>query len=234
MISRVIVFPTSIALTTFPTFSYYGAGNRHVLENIFSRSIKYLAFVMTPTAVFFVAFSRDVLGAWLGAAFASQSTALLQILTVTFLAHAFAYVPLTAVQGLGRADLKAKLDLVEVPLFLALLYLLIRVFGLNGAGVAKLAVTLVDVAFLFWFTEKIGKFSLRRMVSTTLAPTLCLSALLAAGAFPLLACGNLAAKAALFAVFVSIYAVLFWRMAFDGADKKVVYGILQKIRRKGR
>jgi len=45
-----------------------------------------------------------------GAQFAENSTVVLQLTTLIFFFNAFAFVPFTSVQALGRPDLKAILD----------------------------------------------------------------------------------------------------------------------------
>lgn len=233
MISRIIIFPASIALTIFPAFSYCSKDNSGILNEIFSRSLKYLLFVMTPAAVFFFVFAKDVLGLWLGNEFAVQSTILFQILTIAFFFNAFAYIPFTAVQGLGRADLKAKLDMVLAPIFIALLYILIRAFGLNGAGLARLTATIMDIVCMFWFAEKVGRFSARDIFFRTLKKSLILSVVFVAASFLLFVCHMLIVKSLIFLIFILVYLFLFWRTGFDGQDKEYIGKFVKRIYAKG-
>ena len=69
--------------------------------------------------------------------------------------NALAFVPYTVVQGLGRPDIKAKLDMVELPLFALLTFLGVQQFGLVGAALAKLAITVFDVGALSFFAARL-------------------------------------------------------------------------------
>lgn len=228
MISRIIIFPASIALTIFPFFSYYGKDNVDVLGKVFFRSLKLLIFVMTPVAVFFFAFANDVLRLWLGHEFAAQSTVLFQVLTAAFFINTFAYIPLTAIQGLGRADLNAKLEIVLAPIFVTLLYIMIRAFGLNGAALAKLVVGVLDAVVLFWFSERVGGFSVKKVFFDNLKNALVISVALIGTLFLLPACHGLVAKTSVFTAFTFLYVFLFWKRGFDITDKKFIESFIKR------
>lgn len=230
MISRIIVFPASLALTIFPAFSYYGKDNGRILSEIFSRSLKCLIFVMVPASLFFFVFAKDVLSLWLGNEFAVHSAAVFQILTVVFFLNALAYVPLSAIQGLGRADLNAKLELVLAPIFMFLLFVFIRAFGLNGAGLAKLAAMIIDLVGLLIFAEKVGGLSIRNSSFGTLRPVLTVSLMLACASFLLMACHALIMKASIFTILVILYVFLFWRAGFDSTDKRYIKNFYERVR----
>jgi len=96
-----------------------------------------------------VTLAREGLGLWLGAEFASKSTAVLQWLTVGVLINSLAHVPFALIQGTGRADLTAKLHLVELPFYLAAAWWLIEMRGIEGAAMAWTARVAVDACVLF-------------------------------------------------------------------------------------
>jgi O-antigen/teichoic acid export membrane protein len=70
------------------------------------------------TLVIFV-YAQDGLMLWLGADFARHSFRVLQILTIGVIVNSLAQVPLAVVQGIGRADISAKLHMMELPFYLA-------------------------------------------------------------------------------------------------------------------
>ncbi|MBM3287285.1 MAG: flippase [Candidatus Eisenbacteria bacterium] len=231
MIVRAAALPAAFALTLFPAFSFHGPQNRETVLRLFSHSLKWLFLLMVPVTVFFVAFGGALLSLWLGGDFAEKSTLLFRILAVSFFFHAFAYVPLSVVQGFGRPDLKAKLDLFEVPLFALLLFLLLPRAGLEGAALAKLLITLVDVAFLFLFARRLLGFrtaSFRGRTTLLLGGAVlayvALSAMFAAGvrSAPLGIGAWLVATAG--------YAVVAFRWGANARDREVLRAVALRLR----
>jgi O-antigen/teichoic acid export membrane protein len=109
--------------------------------------------------VVLVLFAPEILALWLKGDFAARSTGVLRILAISFALNALSYVPFSAVQGLGRPDLKAKLDLAEVHFCVILSCILIPRYGVAGAALAKLGVTIIDTVGLFWMAGRLGAFS---------------------------------------------------------------------------
>src|SRR6185436_13175391 len=69
--------------------------------------------------------------------------------------NCLAQIAFSLVQGSGRSDLSAKLHLVEVPLYFAAAWLLIRWRGVEGAALAWSLRTTLDAAFMFFFARRI-------------------------------------------------------------------------------
>jgi len=235
VVSRVAIFPASVAITLFPAFSYYQASRREVLAELSWRPLRYLLVTGIPLMVILVAFAPDLLGYWLGTEFATRSSGVLRILAITFSINALAYIPFSAVQGLGRPDLKAKLDLAEVPLFVVLSWILIPRYGVEGAALAKLGVTLFDTVGLFWFASRLGAFSpLRvswRKIKVALLVTTCYIAI--SLVLPtLLALER--GKVALVASALVVYGILVWRSVLDERDRGLILGAGAGFLRRGR
>ena len=234
MVSRAVILPVALASTIFPAFSYYGPNDRLALKELFFRSLKWILFVMTPVAILFAVFAGEILLFWLGQNFAQRSTALFQILALTFFLHAFAHLPLAAIQGLGRPDLKAKLDLVQVPLFIGLLWGLIPTMGINGAALAKLIITVIDVTCLFGLAKRLVGFSIRRLLIEILGRGILVSIVFAAAAFALaIFSQSLPLDLSLLLVCVVVYVIIFWNTALDSSDRAALRVVWEHLFRKG-
>jgi len=219
VISRVIIFPASIAMTLFPAFSYYGRGSHKLLTELFSRPLKYLLFIMTLISGILFAFAGQILNLWLGNEFYQKSTLLFQILTFTFFLHAFAYVPYTSIQGLGRPDLKAKLDLINVFIFIGFSSWLIPQFGINGAALAKLIISIIDVSVLFFLAKKVTGSSTSELFPKKLGKGLIISGIFIAVIFSLKAIPKaLFFDALLMIVCIFLYTSMFLKIAMDNKD----------------
>jgi O-antigen/teichoic acid export membrane protein len=107
-----------------------------------------------------VIFAREILTIWLGAGFATNSTSVLQWITVGVFVNSLAQIPFAFVQGSGRADITGKLHLLELPLYLAALVLLSHHFGIAGTAIAWSLRTTVDCVCLIWQAQRVIQRSL--------------------------------------------------------------------------
>jgi O-antigen/teichoic acid export membrane protein len=165
LVSKVLVFPASIAPALFPYFSYHGTKGAVEVSDVTSRAIKYLLFFMTPITAVFVFFAKDILQLWLGPQFAAQSTVVMQLIAILFFFNCFAYIPYTSVQALGRPDLKAILDIATLPIYAFGCWWLMGRMGINGAALAKLLVTILDCVVLYLFAHRMRAFRVHDIVS---------------------------------------------------------------------
>lgn len=227
MVSRLAIFPASVAATLFPAYSYYQAREREFVAELSWRPLKYLIVTAAPLMVGLLLFAPELLALWLKGDFAARSAGVLQILAVSFTLNALSYIPFSAVQGLGRPDLKAKLDLVSVPLFILLSWLLIPRYGVTGAALAKLGVTVVDAVGLFWIAARLGAFSpLRtswRGVRGALAVATGYGAL--SLALPAITGTDLPLKLTLALAAGVGYSLVVWRYVLDARERALVAGV---------
>lgn len=116
---------------------------------LFDRAIRAIAAVVAPAALVMVLLAPEGLRLWLGPRLAHDAAPVLQLLAIASYVNTFAQMPYVTLQGAGRADVPAKLHLLEVPLYLAALWLLLARFGLAGAALAWLLRMAVDALALF-------------------------------------------------------------------------------------
>jgi O-antigen/teichoic acid export membrane protein len=223
LISKIMIFPASVTAALFPVFSYHGNKNGTIVSDMTSRTVKYLLFVMTPIVAVFVFFARQILQLWLGAEFASRSTVVLQLLAISFFLSAFAYIPYTSVQAVGRPDLKAVLDLVALPTYALYAWWLTRHLGINGAALAKLLSAAIDSAFLFLFAWKLKVFSVRAYISGPLLRALLASVGMIVAVYTIGLFHPTLSLAVLYLVACfACYTAAFWVMAVDSDDRLTI------------
>jgi len=136
MIARLAIVPSAVAAALFPEFSAQEKTSRRVLVPAMARSIKYLLLCLVPIVAFGFVFADRILLAWLGPEFAHAATAAARVLILCFLLNAIGYIPFTAIHACGKPNWKAKLDLIELPIFAFLCFWLIPAYGLLGAALA--------------------------------------------------------------------------------------------------
>ena len=164
-VTRLLTLPMSLSLTLYPALS-----EKNALESVtsgkplYTRSLKYLLLVMLPLVILLVAFAPDVLRIWMGDRFASQSSVVLQILGIGLLFNGIAQIPATTLHAVGRPDLPAKFNLVELPMTFVLNFFFISAFGIVGAAIAWTLRSMLDVVLLLWAVRKfVFRPSLTRM-----------------------------------------------------------------------
>jgi len=173
-VTKLWLLPGALMGVMFPAFSTGFAQDRERTAVLFGRSVKSLFLVLFPIMLCTVALAQDGLQLWLGHEFALHSFRVLQWLAVGVFINSLALVPFALVQGVGRPDLTATLHLIELPLYLGLLWWLISTRGIEGAAIAWTARVAVDALFLFGLAKRFlpGKSPLR--LRTALLPAIAL------------------------------------------------------------
>ena len=154
VVTKFWLLPGALMGVMFPAFSasFAQGGERSAL--LFGRSVKSIFLVLFPVMLCTVALAQDGLKLWLGPEFAQQSFRVLQLLAAGVFVNSLAYVPFAFLQGVGRPDLTATLHLIELPLYLGLLWWLISTRGIEGAAIAWSARVGVDALFLFLLAKR--------------------------------------------------------------------------------
>lgn len=153
VVTKLWVIPGALGAALFPAFAAHLSGNRLRILQVYLSGVKALFLTMLPICLLIVTFAQEGLKLWLGAEFASHSTSVLQWLTVGVLLNSIAQVPYALIQSAGRADVTAKLHLVELPLYLVMLWVMLAAFGIVGAAVTWVVRVAIDALLLFWVVK---------------------------------------------------------------------------------
>lgn len=152
VITKLWIVPMALVGVLFPAVATGMASDREHTVSLFGRAIEYMIVLLFPVTLIVVTLARDGLGVWLGEEFAKNSTSILQWLAVGVLINSVAAVPFALLQGMGRPDLTAKLHIIEFPLYLGMLWYLLRSYGVFGAAIAWVVRIVVDTALLFYMS----------------------------------------------------------------------------------
>jgi O-antigen/teichoic acid export membrane protein len=152
---KFLLLPGALMGVMFPAFSASFPQDRAQTALLFGRSVKSLFLALFPIMLCTIALAQDGLRLWLGAEFAQHSFRVLQILAVGVFINSLAYVPFAFVQGAGSPNMTAVLHLIELPLYLGLLWWLIRTRGIEGAAIAWTTRVTVDAFLLFLLAKRL-------------------------------------------------------------------------------
>lgn len=136
IVVRLAIVPDAIVGVLFGLFAATVATDREQAVAAFDRGQRSVFFLVFPAVLICSIFAYDGLRLWIGSAFAAESFRAAQWLCAGLLANSIAKVPYAMIQASGRADLTAKLHLIELPLYAIVLLVSIRLAGIEGAAAA--------------------------------------------------------------------------------------------------
>ena len=231
IITRLWIIPGSLTMTLFPAFSALeGIKDRQRLGVLFARAVKYVLLVLGPIVLMIGLFAQDILQVWLGADFAAKSTVVLQILALGVLVNSLAHIPFALLQGAGRPDLPAKFHLLQLPIYVGIVWLFINQWGIAGAAGAWTFRVTLDAILLFGATFKVYQLAPRLLVANgTMLAGFTLAVLagttyglkILVGGFPL------AAQALLVIGLFCLFAWFSWRNILDTSDREMVFRVVK-------
>lgn len=130
------IIPSILLTVLFPALSAMFAYDRVKARRTFEASGALVLAAMLPIVIVVVGFGGSGLSFWLGKDFANHSEVVLQILMVGILLNSLAFVPYASIQADGRPDITALLHLIELPVYLVILWFALHAWGIVGAAVA--------------------------------------------------------------------------------------------------
>lgn len=132
---RLTMLPSAAMNVVYPAMAHQGGDTSKVATMVRSAGISMICLWFLPVFVASL-FLVQLLVIWLGADFGTRVLAIAQWLLVGMLANGFAHIPYALLQAGGRADITAKLHLIELPLYALAINYFVGEFGVLGAAMA--------------------------------------------------------------------------------------------------
>ena len=155
LVMRFTIVPVAIMNTAYPAIAAsYRTDPAHA-ASLFRRSLLTVAATLFPACLLCVALSHWVLQIWLGADFASHATVVLRWLGVGILLSCVDSVVGGLLDGIGKASINAKFSMAELVLYIPLLAVLVRSYGIEGAAIASALRCLLDLGVRLWFAQRL-------------------------------------------------------------------------------
>jgi O-antigen/teichoic acid export membrane protein len=149
VVTKLFIIPSSFSSVFFPAFSATLVADPGRTRSLYLHAIRSVAMIMAPITLAVVLGARLGLRIWLGPEFASHSTTVVQVLAVGTFIAALTFIPFALIQGAARPDWIAKLQLIELPIYLSIFWVLTRRFGITGAAVAFLIRFTIELIVFF-------------------------------------------------------------------------------------
>lgn len=170
VVSRLLAIPAALVAVLFPAFAAARSSGASHATTLYSMGGRAILGILAPIVLILVVFAEEGLRLWLGDGFAQNSATVLQWLAIGAFINSYAQVPFAFIQGIGRADITAKLHLVELPIYFALMLWLLNMFGITGVAVAWLMRAAMDAVLLTWAAHWLAKDT--AIASRQIAPVL--------------------------------------------------------------
>lgn len=136
IVTKILLVPNAFVSVLFPAFAFVSARSGSYLSKLLNRSIAFNTLFVFPIVLLLIGFAYEGLLLWLGEEYAVNGFRPLQWLALGAFLNVIGIVPYALLQGIGRPDVTAKLHLVELPIYLGLVYWLTMRFGLSGTAFA--------------------------------------------------------------------------------------------------
>ncbi len=228
---RLLLIPAGLMTAVFPALSAAGPSDAQRVAVLASHSVRCVFAALGVPVALAMVFADDLLRAWLGEAFATNSAPILRILLVGILANALARVPLAVLNAAGRSDVTAKLQLMELPFQASALLVLLRTHGLPGAALAWTLRLVIETALLFVLAKRIVGLRLDRVLDVRLPVGLgALAAIGVSAGFLLQTVASPLARAALGIALFSTGLGATWHWYLTEGDKSSVLRGFARVR----
>lgn len=204
--TRMTVLALPVVNVMFPAFAASFDLDRPRTARLLAWGVRGTTVLMFPIALGLALFPRELLGLWLGADFAAHAAPVLRLLTIAMFANGLAQLPLAFLQSSGRPDLGARLHLLEMPFYLAVLWALTRAWGIEGAAIACLCRVLFDALAILWLSLRRLGADAHRVRGAVVSAGVAFASLVAGGLLP-----GLGPRLIFAAVVLAAFGVVAWR-----------------------
>ncbi len=164
---RATTLPLAAVNALFPALAYTHSQPTQT-DSFVQRAGQFMLLLWLPPILVAMLLAQEVLTLWLNPEFAKQAVAILQWLLLGVFLNGFAHIPYAILQSAGRADITAKLHLLELPLYAGLIVTLVADFGILGAAMAWTARVFLDTVLLFFLAGKVDSHHADGLSNTAL------------------------------------------------------------------
>lgn len=154
MLMKLQVFSAALMAVIFPAFAAAYVSNHLRIKVLYLKSVLLLGVFMFLVALITIYMGKQVLAWWLNESFAQQSEWVLYWAAIGLFVNSMSFVPFALLQAIGRADITAKLNLFEMPLYFASLFWALSQWGIVGAAIVSSARLMMNACLLFFYSGR--------------------------------------------------------------------------------
>lgn len=148
MMTRLFAISSSVTATFFPAFAE-SRNDLDRLHRLLIRAVKFIHLTLFPLVLLLMLTAKELLEAWVGHEYSMRGFRVMQVVALGVLINSLAQIPFALLQAVGRASTAGSILLLETPFGIALVVLLTKKYGINGAALAWLIRVLIEAIVLF-------------------------------------------------------------------------------------
>jgi O-antigen/teichoic acid export membrane protein len=223
IVTRLLMLPWAFAGVLFPLIASTFAPNPERSARLFSRGMRLVFLSLFPFVLCAIAFAHEGLSLWVGEPFAAQSDVVLRWLAIGVFMNGVVQVPFATIQAAGRADLTARIHLIELPLYVPTLWWMAHRWGIDGAAVAWMLRGGFDLVAQFVVATRV--LPARRRAAEVGARALAVGGFSAAAFAAAAFVPGLSSRVVVVVAVLVAFGVLGWTHMLDIDDRSYIRGL---------
>ena len=228
MVIRLLIFPRAWVSVLFPSFSAQHVLEKGALANLYAKGVKSLLIFSFPVILVLFTFAGEALTIWQDAKFSEASFGVMRWLTAGIFVYSLSFVPFSLLQGVGRPDVSAKLHLCEIPLTIGLAWILMKHFGMQGAGVAWFSRCIFETGVMALLANRYARGSGRAIRRVAMVTGLALIFMVAMAMIP-----SLMIRLAVYPLEVAAFLLLSWHWLLTAEERLAMVAVVRKMQKSG-
>lgn len=153
VVARLLIIPESL-IVLFPIVAALHEHKKERVLFFYRMTLKHLLFIMGSIALVLIFLGDDILRLWLGTEFQEKSLLVFQLLCIGIVALGTSLIGENVLKGLGKPQRLVILRVVELGIYLPLLWFAAGAYGIIGVAWLWLARSLVDAVIIFFLTQR--------------------------------------------------------------------------------
>lgn len=150
---RLLIIPIAICGALLPAFTVIN--DRQLLQANYQRHHKRLALIMLAICILSAILAYPVLSVWLSVDFAEKALPIALVFSLGIWINSIAVMPYILLQSKGKTGLTAQFHLIELFVYIALLYVLSNRYGLIGAAWSWVIRVALDFLLLHFAAKRL-------------------------------------------------------------------------------
>jgi len=152
---RMLMLPAAFTTALFPRLAALNAAKDSAYHRVYNKGLYLVGSTMLPICLVTACGSYWFLRIWIDAGFAEKSWFVASLLSIGILFNSIAQVPFAALHAAGRVRATAILHVSELVVYIPMLFIALRLFGVPGAAGAWSIRAGVDLLALYLCARKI-------------------------------------------------------------------------------
>jgi O-antigen/teichoic acid export membrane protein len=152
---RLLIVPVAICGALLPTFTTIT--DQKQLISVYQKNHRRLTLIMLALCIASALFAYPILSVWLSPEFAKQAIPVVLIFALGIWINSIAVMPFILLQSKGKTALTAQFHVIELFVYILLLYILANRYGLIGAAWAWVIRVSLDLLLLHFAAARMLK-----------------------------------------------------------------------------